>query len=355
MNKRFEKLFEIIKNSELDGVFIYSNENRRYLSGFKGSTGYLVANKEKAVFITDFRYVEQAKEQCKDCEIVKHESSLYDTVKQVTSDLGIKKMGIEDSFMTVNVYEALKANIEDIELVSLKDSIESLRIIKDKEEIQYIAKAAEIGDKVFEHLLGYIKAGMTEKEVELEMDSAIKKFGGEAMSFTPIVASGVRSSLPHGSATEKVINNGEFLTLDFGCVYNGYCSDMTRTIFIGKASDKHKKIYDIVLKAETEALNNIKSGILGKDVDKIARDIISSEGYGNNFGHGLGHGVGLAVHEEPRLSPLGNKALASGMVVTDEPGIYISDFGGVRIEDLVVVEDNGCRILTKSPKELIEL
>jgi Xaa-Pro aminopeptidase len=228
-------------------------------------------------------------------------------------------------------------------------------LVKTEKELEKMAKAADIADQAFHHIIGYIRPGVTERAVALELEIYMKKLGASALSFETIAASGVRSSMPHGIATDKIIEDGDFLTLDFGCVYDGYCSDMTRTVVVGKATQKQKKIYGVVLEAQIAALNAIREGINGIDVDKIARDVISSRGYGEYFGHGLGHGVGLEVHEEPRLSPTGTKKLLENMVVTDEPGIYIPGFGGVRIEDLIVVKKDGCEVLSKSPKQLIEL
>lgn len=356
MEKRLAKLRERLAANNLDAAFLYSKENRRYISGFTGSTGYVVVTAKKAYFITDFRYKDQAQEQCKGFEVIIHGSSaLMSEIKKAVLDNGVKRIGIEDNFMTVAMYESLKCNLEGVEIAPLKDMMEVIRMIKDADEVANIEKAANIADIAFNHILGFIKPGVTEKEVALELEYAMKKNGATDCSFESIVASGVRSSLPHGVFTEKVINNGEFLTLDFGCVYNGYCSDMTRTVFVGKADEKQKEIYNTVLEAQERALEQIKPGLLGKDVDKVARDIITAAGYGENFGHGLGHGVGLAVHEEPRVSPLGERILEAGMIITDEPGIYISEYGGVRIEDLVLVTEDGYRTLSKSPKHLIEL
>lgn len=355
MELRLKKLRQQLSVNNLDAAFIYSKENRRYISGFTGSTGYIIITAEKAYFITDFRYQQQASQQCKGFEVIIHGSSLVDQLKETITSCNIKNMGIEETFMTVGFHNSLKEKLETIELLPLKGIMENIRLYKDEQEIESIAKAAAIADAAFEHILGFIKPGMREIDVAVELEYFCKKQGATEMSFDSIVASGVRSSLPHGVFSEKVINNGEFLTMDFGCVYNGYCSDMTRTVFIGKADAKQKEIYNVVLEAQQKALDQIKPGMLGKEVDKVARDIISAAGYGENFGHGLGHGVGLAVHEEPRLSPLGDKALEPNMVVTDEPGIYIAEYGGVRIEDLVVVTETGCRILSNSPKHLIEL
>lgn len=341
--------------SNLDGVFVYSNENRRYLSGFTGSTGFVIIGKKNMDFVTDFRYMEQAGIQCKGFNVVIHSNNLMEKLADAIKGSGIKKLGIEEDFMTVGFSEEIKKALPEIELLPAKNIFAKLRLKKDKSEIENIRKAAAIADEAFQHILGFIKPGLSEIEVASELEYFMKKKGASGISFKTIAASGVRSSLPHGVASEKIIGDTEFLTLDFGCVYNGYCSDMTRTVFIGKATEKHRKIYDIVLKANIEALKGIKPGITGKAADKIARDIISAEGYGEYFGHGLGHGVGLAVHEDPRLSMLGDNILEADMIVTDEPGIYIPGFGGVRIEDLVLVTEKGAESLSHSPKELIEL
>ncbi len=355
MHLRLEKLRQHMSAAGLDSMLVYSRENRRYLSGFTGSAGFLVIGMHKACFVTDFRYMEQAKQQCQGYEITNHNNLIHQTISQLLSSAGIARLGIEEDFMTVSFYNDLRKAAGDVELTGGRAILDSLRIVKDSVEIACIRKAAEITDAAFSHILNHIMPGMKEKEVALELEIFCKKNGASALSFDPIVASGHRSALPHGIASEKTIKAGEFLTLDFGCVYNGYCSDMTRTVFIGKATEKHSDIYETVLRAQQTALQYIKPGAVGKDVDKVARDIISDAGYGQYFGHGLGHGVGLAVHEEPRLNTLSEKTLAPGMIVTDEPGIYIPEFGGVRIEDLVLVTDSGCETLSRSPKNLIEV
>lgn len=347
-----QKLLE----NNLDGAIIYSKENRRYLSGFTGSTGYFIVSASgKAAFITDFRYKEQAKIQCKDSEIIIHENALNKKICETVEAYGIKKLGIEDNFMTVGFYSELKQALPEVELSPLKDIMDLIRMIKNKEEIECIGLAASIADAAFSHILGFIRPGISETDIATELEYFMKKKGSSGFSFEPIVASGTRSALPHGIASNKIINNGEFLTLDFGCVYNGYCSDMTRTVFVGQAKEEHRKIYAIVLQAQEEALRLMKPGALTKDIDKAARDIIKDAGYGEYFGHGLGHGVGLAVHEEPRLSVVSEKVLVPNMIVTDEPGIYIPGFGGVRIEDLVLITPDGNKTLSKSPKHLISL
>ncbi|MGI5998823.1 MAG: aminopeptidase P family protein [Lutispora sp.] len=355
MNVRIARMRDILKSIDADGIIAYSPENRRYLSRFTGTTGYVIISMNQAGFVTDFRYTEQAAQQCEGYEIIKNENPLTEYLADTIKKYGIKNLAYEDDYMTVGFYDKLKEKLIGVNMIPLKESSGEIRIIKDDDELENIKKAAYIADLAFTHILDYIKPGITEMDIALELEYFMRKNGASGNSFESIVASGLRSSMPHGVASEKKINHGDLLTMDFGCVYNGYCSDMTRTVVVGKANEEQKKIYSIVLKAQKEALLHIKAGVLGKDIDKIARDIISDAGYGDNFGHGLGHGVGLAIHEEPRLSPIGNRVLEKNMVVTDEPGIYIPGFGGVRIEDLVVVGEDGPIVFSKSPKELIEL
>jgi Xaa-Pro aminopeptidase len=276
---------------------------------------------------------------------------IADTVKS----LGIKKLGFEEDHMSYGFYTDISSKLREVELTSLDGIIERLRQVKDEEEIKLIEKAASIADNAFSEIIKFIKIGMTEKEIDLELEFLMRRNGASGLSFPSIVASGKRSSLPHGAASHKKVEYGDFLTLDFGCVYNGYCSDITRTVIIGKASEKQKEIYDIVLEANLEALKNIRPGITGEELDTIARKVIEKYGYAKYFGHGLGHGVGMLVHELPYVSKKGTSPLQSGMVITDEPGIYISGFGGVRIEDLVLISDSGYRVLSHSSKELIEI
>ncbi|MBF8982648.1 aminopeptidase P family protein [Lutibacter sp. B2] len=353
MYRRISKFKEILKEKKLDGGIIYKPENRRYMSGFTGSSGYVLITADKTFFITDFRYIEQSKSECKEYEIIEHNDK--HTIYSILNDLNLNSLGFEEDFVTYNQYKEFKEKLNKTKLIPLDGAISSLRIIKYEDEVASIEKAASIADDAFKHICGYIKPGITEKEVAIELEFYMKRKGASATSFDTIVASGVRSSLPHGIASDKVIQNGDFITMDFGCIYNGYCSDMTRTVVLGKASDKQKEIYNIVLEAQTKALEAIKPERDCVEIDKVARDIIKSKGFGEYFGHGLGHGVGLEVHENPRLSPTSKDLLKPGMVVTDEPGIYIPDFGGVRIEDLVLVTQTNHKVLSKSPKELIEL
>jgi len=353
MRERITALRKEMNENCIDAALLYKNENRRYISGFTGTSGYVVITQESAFFLTDFRYVEQASEQCKGYEIIEHSSDM--PVFEILNNLGIGRLGFEEDFVTYSQYSEFQQKLKDISLTPLNGAMNILRKYKDLNEIRDIEKAATIADEAFGHICEFIKPGMKEQEIALELENHMRKKGASGIAFDFIVASGLRSSLPHGVATDKTVEKGEFITMDFGCVYNGYCSDMTRTIVIGKANDKQKEIYSIVLDAQMKALEAIKPGITGAEADKIARDIINDKGYGKYFGHGLGHGVGLEIHEAPRLSFTNNEILEKGMVVTDEPGIYLPEFGGVRIEDLVVVTEDGNRVLSKSPKQLIEL
>ncbi|PAB60953.1 M24 family metallopeptidase [Anaeromicrobium sediminis] len=356
IEQRINNLKNLFNESNLEAALIYKPENRRYFSGFTGTSGYVLITKDKNYFLTDFRYVEQAKNQCRAYDILKFDNnskgnSLYDIIEK----LNVRKIGFESEFITLKEYETLKNKISNTDFIPIDDEIKDLRKIKDSIEVEYIRKAASIADEAFAHICSFIKPGITERDIAIELEFFMKKRGATELSFDSIVASGKRSALPHGVYTDKIIENGDFITLDFGCVYEGYCSDMTRTIVVGKANEKQKEIYNIVLEAQKRALENIRPNVECSKIDKIARDYISEKGYGEYFGHGLGHGVGMEVHESPRLSPVSSDILKPNMVVTDEPGIYVPQFGGVRIEDLVVVTNEGHEVLSKSPKELIEL
>jgi Xaa-Pro aminopeptidase len=328
----------------------------RYVSGYAGETGYLYISEKRHAVITDFRYTIQAEMEAEGYEIITIGNGGYE---EVINDLlrteGINRLGFEAEDMLFASYNRLKEKLIVEELVPLGHEITNLRRIKTAKELEFIKKAEAIGDQVFTEILTYIKPGMTELEVAARIEYLLKLNGAQALSFPAIVASGINSSMPHAVPSHKKIETGDFLTMDFGCVYEGYCSDMTRTIVIGKATDKQKEVYYTVLKAQLAALEYLKAGCQGKEVDKIARDIIYGAGYEGCFGHGLGHSVGLNIHENPRLSMLEEDIILAGMTETVEPGIYIKGFGGVRIEDLVVVTENGYENFTFSDKELIEL
>ena len=352
--KRIIKLRESMNKKGIDAVLLVGDANRNYLSGFTGDESFSVITADKAFFITDSRFTEQAKQQVKDYEILEYSknTTFGDFLADLLNKNNVNKLGFEEDVISFSTYSLYKSKVS-CELVPMEGMVEEIRIIKDESELEVLRKAAEIGDKAFDHIIKFIKPGMTEIEIGLELEFFMKKLGATSLSFPSIVASGVRSSLPHGIATEKVVNNGEFLTLDYGCVYEGYCSDMTRTIVIGEPTEKMIEIYNIVLEAQERALKAFKPGVPAIDVDKVARDYITEKGYGSNFGHSLGHGVGRQIHEAPMVGYRNAKELQAGMVVTDEPGIYIPGFGGVRIEDLLLIKEDGIEIMSKSPKQLI--
>ncbi|MFZ3590292.1 M24 family metallopeptidase [Bacillus sp. DJP31] len=353
MNK-IENLRNRFQEQNIDGVLITSVYNRRYMTGFTGSSGVAIISLNQAVFITDFRYVEQANSQLEGFEVVQHKASLLEEIATQVDRLGIKNLGFEEDHVSFSSFRAYKEGIS-ASLVPLSGVIEKIRLIKTDAEIKILKEATEIADAAFQHILTYIRAGKTEIDVSNELEFFMRKQGALSSSFDIIVASGFRSALPHGVATDKIIETGDFVTLDFGAYYKGYCSDITRTIAIGQPSDELKNIYDVVLESQLRGMAGIKPGITGKEADALTRDYITEKGYGEYFGHSTGHGIGLEVHEGPSLSVKSDMILKPGMVVTVEPGIYVAGLGGVRIEDDTVVTTDGNQSLSHSTKELIIL
>lgn len=356
MNLRTKKLVEQFDKLGVEAVLLTSVYNRRYITGFTGSSAYIYISKDRQVLLTDFRYIIQATAQCPDFEIVDYKKlGLIETLETYLKEDSIKAIGFEGNQITYGEQQLFSSRLPGYEWKSIGNIVEEIRMIKSAEEMVYLRKASKIGDEAFTHMLNFIKVGMTEKEIALELEFTMRKLGASGNSFDPIIASGLNGALPHARPTDKKIQRGELLTMDFGCVYEGYCSDMTRTIAIGEINEKQREIYDIVLKAHLESLAALKPGMTGKELDSIARDIIKDAGYGDYFGHSLGHSVGLEVHEMPMLSQLGMTAFQEGMLATIEPGIYIEGIGGVRIEDLAVVTANGAESLVTSEKKLITI
>ncbi|MBK5251967.1 MAG: aminopeptidase P family protein [Peptostreptococcaceae bacterium] len=353
MTHRIATLKSGLKLDFGEGLLLFKPVNFRYYASFTGTSGFIYSDASGDFFLTDSRYVEQAKKQCMGFEIV--ELSKDFTIYNFLEAKGLNRLYVEENYITMALHGKLRKSLENTPIIGMDAFISNQRIIKETSEIEKISRAAKIADEAFSHIIGFIKPGMTEKEIAFELEFFMRRSGAEGLSFETIVASGVRSSMPHGAPTDKRVEEGEFITMDFGCMVEGYCSDMTRTVHLGPASEEERNVYQVVLKAQNEAMKSIMEGMTCVSVDKIARDIIMENGYGDYFGHGLGHGVGLEIHEEPFLSPLGDKMLRAGMVVTDEPGIYIPGKFGVRIEDLVVVRENGCDVLSNSRKELIEI
>ena len=351
------KLEDIFREKKAEALLITDPYNMRYISGFRGGEGMLFLTRDRRVLITDSRYTEAASQET-DFEVIEenrgHRRSAI--LKELLSETRAESLGYEDQSLRCSEFSLLQNALPEAKSwIPLGGSVDRLRRIKTPEELKYLRRAEAIGDEAFAALLPLLKPGMTELEAAAELEYQMKKRGAEGFSFDTIMASGIHSSMPHAIPSEKKLEAGEFITMDFGCVYRGYCSDMTRTVVLGKADEKQKEIYGIVLRAQRAALDLIRAGLSGSRVDREAREIIEKAGYGDCFGHGLGHSVGLFIHEEPRLSPGDDTLLEPGMIETVEPGIYVPGFGGVRIEDMVAVTEKGCENLTRSPKELIEL
>jgi Xaa-Pro aminopeptidase len=352
---RLKKIKKSLRELNLDAILIMHPENRRYLTGFTGSAGIALITLSNSYLLTDFRYVEQAQKEAPDYQVIDPGSETYKKISELLEKDNVRELAFEEDYITFKKYKELKEKLPTYNLVPKTGLVENLRKIKDENELKLLKKAIEISDLAFEHILNYIKPGVMEKEIALELEYFMRKNGAEDIAFPTIVASGERSSLPHGIASTKKIAHGELVTMDFGAVFEGYNSDITRTVCVGKPTSDQKKIYNLVLKAQITAEEKMKAGITCKEADSIARDIIKEAGYGDHFGHGLGHGVGLAVHEGPTLSFKNDEFLKEGMTVTVEPGVYIPRWGGVRIEDIVLATENGVSILTNSNKELISL
>lgn len=340
---RTDKLREKLREGE--GVILTGYANIFYYSGFTSGDALVFITKDRQVLVTDSRYTEQAKLEAYNFEI----RDVTEGIAKIASLLDCEVLGFEENVVTVSQLADFQKFGK--KLVPMQDTISYFRRIKDEREIRKIAAAESLGDAAFSHFLENFEYGMTERDVALMLEFYMRKNGASGTSFDTIVASGKRSCMPHGVATDKVIGIGDFVTLDFGCRLDGYCSDMTRTLVVGKCSERQREIYDTVLRAQKAALDMIAPGVKCSDIDKAAREVITEAGFGNNFGHSLGHSVGIEIHERPAFAPRSDEITEIGNVITCEPGIYIPGFGGVRIEDVVVIGEN-TRNLTKSSKEL---
>ncbi|WP_327078791.1 Xaa-Pro peptidase family protein [Planococcus glaciei] len=348
---KLQKLRKEMEQQQIEALLITSQYNLRYITEFTGTAGLALVTPHKAYFITDFRYTEQAGEQVKDFDVVQAKTNLLEEAAELVKNLAVKSLAFEKDYVTYAAFLDYEAKIE-AELQPVSGLIEKIRMIKTPEEVSILKAAAKIADDAFEHICKFIKVGQTELEISNELEFFMRKQGATSSSFDTIVASGLRSALPHGVATEKRIENGDFITLDYGALYNGYISDITRTVAVGEPSDKLKEIYQVVLDAQVLGVEKIGPGMTGIEADAIARDYIKSKGYGEAFGHSTGHGIGLEVHEAPGLSFKSQTVLEPGMAVTVEPGIYLPGIGGVRIEDDILITESGNERLTHSTKEL---
>jgi len=355
---RVKKALNELKKRELDAIFLITDANIRYLSGFTGSESFVLLSSKGNFFITDGRYTEQAENECSEFEVVEWKrdfNSLEKILLELSEKYKLNKIAFEQDHLTYKSYKKLEKELCRIKLVPTEGLVEKVRYIKEEEEIKNIKKAAEIADQAFDKILGFIKPGLTEKRVAYELEYYLNRFGSEGAGFPTILVSGVNTSLPHGIPSDKRIEKGDLVTMDFGGFRQGYPSDMTRTIVVGRADPEQKRIYKLVKEAQQIGLDAIKAGIKGDLPDKKVREIFAREGLEDKFRHGLGHGVGLEIHEPPFMGKTCKDTLREGCIVTVEPGIYMPNWGGVRIEDTVVVTKDGIERLTKSPKDLIEI
>ena len=351
---RVAALRSLIQEQEIDGMLISDPHNRRYLSGFIGTAGYLFITEAEAVLATDFRYTEQAADQATGFQVSKIQGRLSEWFPTLLGDLDIKSLGFESDILTVSglkMFEDAIAEREiEVALVPKSGDTAKIRAIKDQGEIELLQKAIDIGDAAFEETAANLTPGMTEKEAAWEFEKAIRERGAECLSFDTIVANGPNAARPHHQTGDTKLQEGQTIVFDCGATYQGYCSDLTRTVVLGEADEEIARVYNIVLEAQEAAIENVTSGITGGEADAIARKIIDDAGYADNFGHSLGHGLGLQVHEEPNVGPRGTTPLEDGMPFTIEPGIYLPGWGGVRIEDVVVLENGRARVLSHAAK-----
>jgi len=337
----------------LDALLISQNENRYYLSGFNGE-GYLLITPQDTVLMTDFRYTEQAEHEASDYRMFQISGDLSTWFTAVVANLNGAKLGFEAADMTfafhVRLTEALTRSNLKIELLPVEGMVESLRTIKEPVELELIAKASRITDQAFEYINNIIHTGMSERDTAWTIEKYMRENGSDGIAFEVIVAGGANGAMAHHRPSDDLLLPGSSIVMDFGAKYLGYCSDLTRTVTVGAHNEEFKKRYEIVLKAQLEALDKIKAGMTGEQADAVARDSLKQDGFGDAFGHGLGHGIGLAIHESPRVGPRSTDVLENGMVFSVEPGIYLTGWGGIRIEDSVVMENGRVRKLTESPK-----
>ena len=355
----FEQRINGIRNilDKSQAALINNANNVYYFSGIQNCEGYVLITNEGSYLFVDFRYAENARKNCKSCKVVEFKS-FYESIKTVLKNSCTKSLLIESNSVFLNQYEKFIKEFNSIGVSIVSDNtlvkaVNNLRIIKSEDEISFIAEAQKITEKAYSEVLNYVKPGVSERKVAIELEYLMRKYGAEGISFDLITISGKNTSLPHGVPSDNIIREGDFFTMDIGALYKGYHSDMTRTVAVKSCDDYQREIYDIVYNAQIAALNSVKAGVKACDVDKTARDIITESGYGKNFGHSTGHGVGLDIHEMPYVSTKSDTILSENMVITVEPGIYLENEFGVRIEDMILVKRDGYMNFASIPKELI--
>lgn len=354
---RFHKIAEKLEAYGLDAMMVTSAPNRHYTAQFPSSAGVAVVTKDKSFFITDSRYIEAAGKRITGAEIRQSTTQIpaTDIVNEIIKAHAIKTLGFEEQYATVAEYNRWQKKLDGVELVPATKLLMDLRGVKEPEEIDCMIKAQRIAEKALTEVLDFIKPGVTEKEISAFLQYRMLCNGAEKMSFQPIVVSGVNSSMPHGVPSDKKVKEGDFITMDFGCVYGGYCSDMTRTVAVGCATEEMEKVYYTVLAAQKAGIAAAKAGVTGKSIHEAAAKVIADAGYGAYFGHGFGHGLGVEVHEGAGAAPTSDQLLPAGAVISAEPGIYIPGKFGVRIEDVIVLREDGCTDIMEAPRELIIL
>ena len=351
--KNLEKYLSIL-GDEVDGLLLTSRFSRHYGAEFDIAEGIAIVTKQGCRYFTDSRYIESAQNGIKGFEVLEmnRANPFAKLINDAIADFGVTTLGYEEDYLTVAEFMAFEQKL-NAKLVPMNAKISGFRAIKEEYELERMRKAQQITDAAFTEVLTRIKAGMTEKELAAELIYCLLKNGGEGLSFEPIVVSGPNTSLPHGVPGERRLQEGDFITMDFGVTYQGYCSDMTRTVALGYATEEMRMVYDTVLKAQLAGIAATRAGVKGKDVDAAARQVIEDAGYGPYFGHSYGHSIGMECHEMPSCSPSGEVVMEEKMVSSAEPGIYLPGKFGVRIEDVVVFKADGCENLTHSPKNLI--
>lgn len=350
---RLEHLRAELDHHGFEALLISRRENVRYLSGFTGTAGVLLVSRDRSALFTDFRYVEQAQEQAPEWELIRWQEPLFDWVARYAKSIDLSELGYESHALTVAEHARLQEKV-DAGLKPASKVVEGLRAVKDEAEVEAIRRAAELADAGLAHVTSLVRPGVTERELALEFEFFVRRAGAESLAFETIVAAGEHSSMPHAVTADKVLMPGDLLVFDCGARYHGYHSDMTRTFVVGSATDEQSNLYQAVLEAQRRGLEAVRPGAATREVDAVARDFLAERGWGEAFGHGLGHGVGLEIHESPRLHSSSDEVLKAGMVVTVEPGVYLPGSGGVRIEDLIVVREEGAEVLSRSPKDSLQ-
>ena len=354
----FQKIAARLESNGLDAILLTGEANRFYGSGFHsaGTDGVALVTRKRAYYFTDSRYTEAAARYVQGAQLreIGRGRGYAALIQEVVGEEQLRRVGFEDAYMTVQDYERYHKALS-CDLVPATQLLWDLRMVKDDEEIEAMVAAQRIAERALTDILEEIRPGVTEKEIAARLQYLMLHYGASDMSFDPIVVSGPNGSLPHGVPSERIIQRGEFVTMDFGCIYRGYCSDMTRTVAVGFATEEMQAVYNTVLSAQKAGIAAAKAGVTGREVDGAARAVIDAAGYGDYFGHSFGHGVGVEIHEAPNASPMNDKPLPAGAVISAEPGIYLPGKLGVRIEDVIILTPEGCRNITKAPKELLIL